>query len=194
MTERQPASEDWRATWLDEPGLRPVVLEQRFPHVLQRIAALWDNPQLEGFLHGLLGPLRPGTAGFPREALAEIAKLGKFRRTQGLATGSEASSRETLLTWLNYDQHIYPYALEAGFPELLAGMLPLLDSRALGDYIDALLTPAKQLHHRFPEAVLVELMTLKAIQRAKLAGAATNGNGRDDDHHAAQVLERHTRR
>ena len=56
----------------DECGPRPHFLEQRFPHILQRVTVLWGKPQLDSYLHGLLGPIRPGVSGFPKEALAEI--------------------------------------------------------------------------------------------------------------------------
>lgn len=104
------------------------------------------------------------------------------------------SLREAFLVWLNYDQHAYPYFLEAEFPRLLEEMLPLLDKPTLGEHIDRLLTPAKQMHHSFSEAALIELMTIKAVQHVRLAEGRKQVSEGDDEHHAALVLDRHHRR
>lgn len=182
----------------DEFGPRPYFLEQRFPHILQRVSALWGNPQLDSYLHGLLGPIRPGVSGFPKEALAEIVEIKGYCRSRelsasGLPAGKPAV-REAFLAWLNYDQHAYPYFLEAEFPRLLEEMLPLLDKPTLGEHIDRLLTPAKQMHHSFSEAALIELMTIKAVQHVRLAEGKKQAPTDGDDHHAALVLDRHHRR
>lgn len=182
----------------DEFGPRPHFLEQRFPHVLQRVSALWGKPQLDSYLHGLLGPIRPGASGFPKEALAEIVEIKGYCRIRGIGgsglPADQPAVREAFLAWLNYDQHAYPYFLEAEFPRLLEEMLPLLDKPTLGEHIDRLLTPAKQMHHSFSEAALIELMTIKAVQHVRLAAGRKQVSAGDDDHHAALVLDRHHRR
>lgn len=182
----------------DEGGPRPHFLEQRFPHVLQRINVLWGTPQLDSYLHGLLGPIRPGASGFPKEALAEIAEIKGYCRCQGYSGGGEAADgeavREALLAWLGYDQHAYPYVLETEFPLLLEEMLPLLDKLGFADYIDSLLTPDKQLHHSFSEAALIELMTIKAVQHTKSATVKRQASVDADAQLAALVLDRHHRR
>lgn len=182
----------------DEFGDYPHFLEQRFPHVLQRVVGLWGRPEIDGYLNGLLGPLRPGASGFPREALIEIARIKAYCRNKGFAAGQPEAGkpavREAFLAWLNYDQYAYPYFLEAEFPNLLEEMLPLLEKPALGEHIDRLLTPAKQMHHSFSEAALIELMTIKAVQHVRLAEGRKQAPAADDDHHAALVLDRHHRR
>lgn len=182
----------------DEFGPRPHFLEQRFPHILQRVSALWGKPQLDSYLHGLLGPILPGASGFPKEALAEIIEIKGYCRSRGVSGSvlsvDKPAVREALLAWLNYDQHAYPYFLEAEFPLLLEEMLPLLEKPTLGEHIDRLLTPAKQMHHSFSEAALIELMTIKAVQHVRLAEGKKQAPAADDDHHAALVLDRHRRR
>lgn len=182
----------------DEFGDYPHFLEQRFPHILQRVVGLWGRPEIDVYLNGLLGPLRPGVSGFPREALIEIARMKSYCRNRSVAADRTAAGRpavrEAFLAWLNYDQHAYPYFLEAEFPRLLEEMLPLLDKPTLGEHIDRLLTPAKQMHHSFSEAALIELMTIKAVQHVRLAAGRKQVSGGDDDHHAALVLDRHHRR
>lgn len=182
----------------DEFGPRPHILEQRFPHILQRITVLWGQPQLDSYLHGLLGPLRPGVSGFPKEALAEIVEIKAYCRRRGFSGSAlpadKPAVREAFFSWLNYDQHAYPYCLEAEFPFLLEEMLPLLDKPALGEHIDGLLTPAKQLHHRFSEAALLELMTIKAVQHVRLDDDRRQAARAGEDHYAALVLDRHRRR
>lgn len=179
-------------------GDYPYFLEQRFPHVLQRVVGLWGRPELDVYLNGLLGPLRPGASGFPREALIEIARIKSYCRSKGFAANrmvaDKPAVREVFLAWLNYDQHVYPYFLEADYPSVLEEMLPLLDEQTLGEHIDRLLTPAKQMHHSFSEAALIELMTIKAVQHVRLADGKKQAPASDDDHHAALVLDRHHRR
>lgn len=182
----------------DEFGPRPHFLEQRFPHILQRVSALLGNPQLDSYLHGLLGPIRPGVSGFPKEALAEIVEIKGYCRSRGLSGSAlpadKPAVRDFFFAWLNYDQHAYPYSLEAEFPLVLEEMIPLLGKPTLGEHIDRLLTPAKQMHHSFSEAALIELMTIKAVQHVRLAEGKKQASASDDDHHAALVLDRHHRR
>ncbi len=55
----------------------PVVLEMRFPHVLQRLVALWETDGMETFLRSLTLPQSSGNQGFPADALAEILEIKK---------------------------------------------------------------------------------------------------------------------
>lgn len=204
MSERTLLSKDLLQVLDEEFGSSPHFLERRFPHVLQRIVGLWGKPEIDAYLYGLLGPLRSGASGFPKEALAEIVMIKAYCRTHGFAgTGVPPGSpgvREAFLSWLNYDQHAYPYTVEAEFPELLEEMLPLLGTPALSEHIDGLMRPDKQLHHCFSEVALMELMMLKAVQHAKLAAdkpkEALIGDEHyaGDEHHAALILDRHHRR
>lgn len=53
----------------------PHLLEQRFPHILQRMIACWDKPEMADYLDSLLAPPQAGAKGFPLEAIAEIAMI-----------------------------------------------------------------------------------------------------------------------
>ena len=52
----------------------PTTLEQEAPHVLSRLVALWDKPELLKFLAGLQ-VLSPSAKGFSLAAQYEISRL-----------------------------------------------------------------------------------------------------------------------
>ncbi len=61
------------------PKHYPLMLEERFPHVLERIVKLWDSADGEDYLNDLLKPNssggRQGREGFPEQAWDEIFQL-----------------------------------------------------------------------------------------------------------------------
>ena len=63
----------------------PNQLEQRFPHVLARITALWGSPEMDGYFASLLFSDRQGRQGFPPAVAMEISRLSTIHRALGLA-------------------------------------------------------------------------------------------------------------
>lgn len=62
------------------PNQYPQLLEERFPHVLERIVKLWDSPEAEPYFADLLQPNGRGGGrfdrdGFPEKAWQEILQL-----------------------------------------------------------------------------------------------------------------------
>ncbi|BCK88527.1 hypothetical protein MIZ01_2331 [Sideroxyarcus emersonii] len=58
----------------------PFMLEEKFPHVLERILSLWNSPEGESYLNDLLQPNGRGGGrfdrdGFPDQAWQEIFNL-----------------------------------------------------------------------------------------------------------------------
>lgn len=53
----------------------PVALEQKFPHVFQKIVDLWGSPAMDAYFQSLMMADRPGRQGFPAEAAMEILRL-----------------------------------------------------------------------------------------------------------------------
>lgn len=62
------------------PAQYPQVLESKFPHVLEKIVALWGTPEADAYFADLLQPDGRGGGrldrdGFPDEAWQEILRL-----------------------------------------------------------------------------------------------------------------------
>jgi hypothetical protein len=62
------------------PGQYPQLLEDRFPHVLEKIVKLWGSPDAEAYFADLLQPDGRGGGrfdrdGFPGKAWQEILQL-----------------------------------------------------------------------------------------------------------------------
>ena len=53
----------------------PHKLEASFPHVIDRMVALWGSAELRPFLDALMLADRPGRQGFPPEVATEIFRL-----------------------------------------------------------------------------------------------------------------------
>lgn len=66
----------------DDAEHYPHFLEQRFPHILQRMIALWGKPEMADYLDGLLAPPLAGSKGFPQEALLEIIAIKAIHRAK----------------------------------------------------------------------------------------------------------------
>lgn len=76
----------------------PVYLEQHYDHVLKKIDALWDSPEVDDYLSDLLIDKRGGRKGFPPEATQEIEVLREFRM---LETFRAAERKETAILALS---------------------------------------------------------------------------------------------
>lgn len=186
----------------------PHFLEQQFPHVLQRITVLWGKPQIAGYLDGLLAPPKGAGQGFPDQARREIEALRACHDRAQLAKDSPPMAwlpvRETLLNFLELHPEDYPASLEKEHPQLLQKILSLLDTPHLDNYLDTLLGAGEQVRHEFSERALVEIMTIKALHRARHAALTTllsptqslqdppaiDDSGIADEHIASQVFER----
>lgn len=179
----------------------PHLLLDRFPHVVERMIKLWGTAPLDHYLHTLLAPVKPGCAGFPKEALMEIAAIKAFARhaanrlsETGHAVGLEACPRELFLALVDFDFSAYPSHLEAKHPELLREIAYLLDAPAFASFIDNLLSPAKQLEYGFSERILIELLTIKAtnlarstlISRSQVAGTPVD----EHVHEVSMIFDR----
>lgn len=55
--------------------LYPHKLEAGFPHVIDRIVALWGSAQLRPFMDALMLADRPGRQGFPPDVATEVFRL-----------------------------------------------------------------------------------------------------------------------
>jgi hypothetical protein len=67
-------AEEWLASL--PPRYRPLTTAQRHPHVVNRLAALWEKPlSLPAYFDELLLSDRPGRAGFSFEVLTELGDL-----------------------------------------------------------------------------------------------------------------------
>ena len=64
------------------PAARPTRLQALFPHVLNRLAAVWHQPaRFEREIEELLLSTRDNRAGFPLEIVAELTALREYYRT-----------------------------------------------------------------------------------------------------------------
>lgn len=183
----------------DDFGPYPLCLEQRFPHILQRMVALWGKPEIHAYLQGLLMPRGQGQSGFPRAALVEILNFRSYYRRKLPAENPlhdrEALLRDTFIRFFDYDLSGYPAALEAGFMPVLEGIAALLDQPELDAHLDLLLLPASQAKHGFSEQAMLDLMMIKLTHRHRQISppALADAQAPEDDHHdlhASLVLDR----
>lgn len=189
----------------DAPERYPVFLEQRFPHILQRIVALWGKPEMEKYLDGLLQPPKGNALGFPEEALDEIRAIRALHDPVPPAAAPLSDEalpvRETLHAYLRLDDEMYPAMLEAKYPQLIQEILRCLCKPEMDAFLGKLLRPEQQVAHGFCERSMLDIMMLKAAHRAQYSslqglGTSVGGEGgqtaRDPDHedHAAQVFDR----
>ena len=163
---------------LDDDAERyPCFLEQQFPHVLQRMMVLWGKPQIAGYFDGLLAPAKAAGQGFPEQARREIEAVRAFHDREQLPKESPPIAslpvRETLLDFFELHHEDYPASLENEHPQLLQKILSLLDTPQLDNYLDTLLGAGEQARHEFSERALVEIMTIKALHRARHAALTT---------------------
>lgn len=67
-----------------ESGIYPVLVEQQFPRILARVAALWGKAGLDAYLADLMVTDRPGRQGFPHDVALEIFRLATVHSALGL--------------------------------------------------------------------------------------------------------------
>jgi hypothetical protein len=53
----------------------PSQLEKRFPHILERLAAVWGHPEAETYLNSLLMTDRADRVEFPGDVASELFRL-----------------------------------------------------------------------------------------------------------------------
>lgn len=70
----------------------PHCLETRFPHVFEKICALWGKPELDTYFQQLMTTTRPGRQGFPTEAATEIFRLSNIHQELGLTKAKPIDS------------------------------------------------------------------------------------------------------
>ena len=66
-------------------GIYPVLLEQQFPRLLEKIVALWGKPGLDAFLADLMVTQRPGRQGFSHDVALEIFRLASLHSALGVS-------------------------------------------------------------------------------------------------------------
>lgn len=66
----------------------PVGIEERFPHILEKVVAFWESEYLDDYLAGLMVPDRVGRQGFPANVAREIFRLATIHGTKGFAKDS----------------------------------------------------------------------------------------------------------
>ncbi|MFC5302042.1 hypothetical protein [Azospira restricta] len=69
----------------------PVQIEQRFPHVLARLAELWGTRDADRYLDSLMVSDRPNRAGFPPDVAMEIFRLATAHGSYGLSTAASGT-------------------------------------------------------------------------------------------------------
>ena len=102
----------------------PHALEEKYPHVMNKIIELWDMPQMEEYILDLIVDKRGGRQGFPKDVAAEIYCLSQvYDRTRAKPENNDGNP------WANVDirkqQEIeakgYPYTPEGFLKSAEAG-------------------------------------------------------------------------
>lgn len=165
------------------PEQCPHFLEQRFPHVLQRLSHLPAATDIATFFDALLQPPQGSAQGFPEAALQEIRSLRALWLARVDAADAVPDQQhiappavtpppgfsepgKALRASLPLDEESFPFLLEHEFPHLLQEMLPLLGTPEFLSHLDLLLSPAQQARYAFSERAMLEILTLKAVHRA----------------------------
>lgn len=69
----------------------PQHVEQRFPHILAKIAECWGTPKLDAYLDMLLLPDRQERQGFPNEVAMDIFRLSSIHGQLSFDTKATSS-------------------------------------------------------------------------------------------------------
>jgi tankyrase len=62
----------------------PSALQQKYPHVINKLIALWNNPKIDSYFTSLLIDTRGGRKGFDDDAFKDIHRLYKFHEIENL--------------------------------------------------------------------------------------------------------------
>lgn len=66
-----------------EPDVRPRVLQETFPRILNQMAALWERPaQMDRYFADLLLDVRGNRHGFPLQVILELSALKEYYWTK----------------------------------------------------------------------------------------------------------------
>jgi len=64
------------------PNQYPKILEEKYPHILEKIVQLWNSPDGEAYLADLLHPVSSGgrfdRIGFPKEVWEEVLRMNEL--------------------------------------------------------------------------------------------------------------------
>jgi tankyrase len=75
----------------------PSALQQKYPHVITKLIALWTNPKVDAYFTSLLIDTRGGRKGFDDDAFQDIHRLFKFHEIEKLhAVEGKAVARNEL--------------------------------------------------------------------------------------------------
>jgi tankyrase len=75
----------------------PFALQQKYPHVIKKLVALWTNPKIDAYFTSLLIDTRGGRKGFDDDAFQDIHRLFKFHDIENLrAIEDRAGARNEL--------------------------------------------------------------------------------------------------
>lgn len=68
----------------------PHQIEQRYPHILEKLVQFWGRAEADAYLNGLMVADRADRKGFPDEVASELFKLSMIHgaQQQGSASGS----------------------------------------------------------------------------------------------------------
>lgn len=77
----------------NKEDLYPHQLEQKFPHILDRLIIMWDSPEFDTYLNKFMLDTRAhARQGFPPEVASEILRLSKLHSEQFKTNGSTSNS------------------------------------------------------------------------------------------------------
>jgi len=69
-----------------EPDVRPRVLQETFPRILNQMAALWERPaQMDRYFADLLLDVRGNRHGFPLQVILELSALKEKLLDEGFS-------------------------------------------------------------------------------------------------------------
>jgi hypothetical protein len=75
----------------------PFALQQKYPHVIKRLVALWTHPKIDAYITSLLIDTRGGRKGFDDDAFQDIRRLFEFHNIKKLhAVEGRAEARNEL--------------------------------------------------------------------------------------------------
>jgi len=73
------------------PERYPFALEQKYERVLNKIADLWDTPEIDDYFYDLMMDKRGGRQGFPQDIAQEIVNLSKTHEMLKQQAASESN-------------------------------------------------------------------------------------------------------